>query len=188
MAGPASRKERDQEDQNTVCLGGAALVGRLLHGSSRRTTTPASGASFPKRVMTTAARAFGERCCAAARTSAAVSALDPDPAMWATWKYSSIYCHTDCKPAAANVGLVHADLVAKTGGIGGDLCLQDFGPVFNELATAVAESVTLACEWDIPAVPMGETFDAGKTNVELTVNGVCAECGARVARQPDSAT
>jgi hypothetical protein len=101
---------------------------------------------------------------------AAVAALDPDPTMWTTWSYSSIYCFTEC-PAAAEEGLVHRDLVAKTGGVGGDLCLQDFLPVFNQLATAVAETVTLACEWDIPPVPVGETFDTGKTNVKLALDG-----------------
>jgi len=101
---------------------------------------------------------------------AAVATLDPDPSMWATWSYSSIYCFSEC-PAAAEEGLVHRDLVAKTGGVGGDLCLQDFVPVFNQLATAVAETVTLACEWTIPPVPAGETFDTGKTNVQLMLDG-----------------
>jgi len=100
---------------------------------------------------------------------AAVSALDPDPAMWSTWSYSSIYCFSEC-PDAAEEGLVHRDLVAKTGGVGGDLCLQDFGPVFERLASEVAESVQLACEWAIPAPPDGESFDAAKTNVELTLD------------------
>jgi hypothetical protein len=100
---------------------------------------------------------------------AAVAALDPDPAMWATWSYSSIYCFTEC-PAAAEVGLVHQDLVAKTMGVGGDLCLQDFGPVFEKLATEVAESVQLACEWEIPPPPDDETFDSNKTNVELMLD------------------
>jgi hypothetical protein len=121
---------------------------------------------------------------------AAVAALDPDPAMWASWSYSSIYCFTEC-PAAAEIGLVHQDLVAKTMGVGGDLCLQDFGPVFDKLATEVAESVQLACEWEIPPPPDGETFDSNKTNVELVLDGTmellprlpagttdCAELGA----------
>jgi hypothetical protein len=116
--------------------------------------------------------------------------------MWASWKYSSIYCFTNC-PAAAEIGAVHADLVAKTSGIGGDLCLQNFGPVFDQLATAVAESVSLACEWAIPAVPAGETFDVGKTNVELTLNGTnellprvasASDCGDAAAWHYDNET
>jgi hypothetical protein len=101
---------------------------------------------------------------------AAVGTLDPDPAMWSTWSYSSIYCFSDC-PAAAEIGTVHADLVAKTGGVGGDLCLQDFVTVFDTLAAQVAQSVQLACEWEIPPPPAGETFDAAKTNVELVLEG-----------------
>jgi hypothetical protein len=43
--------------------------------------------------------------------------------------------------------------------------------VFDQLAKAVAEAVTLACDWDIPATPMGEVFDKGKSNVQITLDG-----------------
>jgi hypothetical protein len=121
---------------------------------------------------------------------AAVNALEPtDPSMWASWKYSSIYCFSNCEGVAAEEGLVHRDLVAKTSGVQGDLCLQDFGPVFDELATAVVDSVELACDWSI-SVPAGETFDAAKTNVDVILDGTterlprvtaAADCGTNAA-------
>lgn len=102
---------------------------------------------------------------------AAVAGLEPaGSAMWSSWRYSAIYCFSTC-PAASRIGTVHADLVSRTQGVGGDLCLQDFGPVFDELAKQVAESVTLACDWEIPPPPNGESFDSGKTNVQLAVDG-----------------
>jgi len=125
---------------------------------------------------------------------AAVQALDPDPAMWSDWSYSSIYCFSECVDAAA-IGTVHADLVAKTTGVGGDLCLQDFGPVFTRLAEQVTNAVQLACEWEIPPPPAGETFDATKTNVELVLDGAMellprlpagAECGDLAAWRYDN--
>jgi hypothetical protein len=101
---------------------------------------------------------------------AAVDGLDVGGALWSGWRYSSIYCFTQCEQAA-EIGAVHADLVAKTGGVGGDLCLQDFGPVFDELARQVLEGVQLTCDWEIPAAPSGEVFDAVRTNVELMLDG-----------------
>jgi hypothetical protein len=106
----------------------------------------------------------------------AVSTLDMNPNMWADWRYSSIYCFTQCEFAAA-VGAVHADLVAKTNGVGGDLCLQDFAPVLDQLAAKVVNEVELACDWEIPAAPATETFDAGKTNVELDLDGTLEPLG-----------
>jgi hypothetical protein len=107
----------------------------------------------------------------AAAFIAAVGGLEPsDPLMWSNWNYSSIFCETAC-PAAAAVGLVHADLVQQTGGVKGDLCLQDFKPVFDKLAETVVATVELACEWEIPPVPDGKFFEANKTNVKVTLDG-----------------
>jgi hypothetical protein len=101
----------------------------------------------------------------------AVQALEPtDPTMFSDWRYSSIYCFTACEQAA-QVGAVHRDLVAQTQGIEGDLCLQDFKPVFDALAQQVLEGVMLECDWEIPPPSSGEVFDAMKTNVQLLLDG-----------------
>jgi hypothetical protein len=103
---------------------------------------------------------------------AAVNALEPaGSVMWSDWRYSGIYCFSECEEAAAT-GTVHADLVARTMGVGGDLCLQDFATVFDTLAQKVIETVTLACDWAIPPAPGDEAFDAAKTNVRLNLDGV----------------
>jgi hypothetical protein len=113
---------------------------------------------------------------------AAVAALEPNSAMWSNWRYSGIYCFSMC-PASFAVGTVHADLVSRTMGVGGDLCLQDFGPVFDELAKVVAETVTLSCDWEIPPPPSGETFDKTKANVRIALDGSME----MLAKAPDAA-
>jgi hypothetical protein len=45
------------------------------------------------------------------------------------------------------------------------MCLQDFDPVFDELATAVVASARLNCEWVIPEPPEGEELQANLVNV-----------------------
>lgn len=103
---------------------------------------------------------------------AAVANLEPSSPMWSNWRYSGIYSFTLCPSAQFGaVGAVHADLVQRTGGVAGDLCLQEFALVFDELARKVADEVTLACDWEIPP-PQGGVFDAGKTNVQLALDGV----------------
>ena len=67
--------------------------------------------------------------------------------------------------APDGAGTVYRDLVERTGGVAGDMCLQDFDPVFDELAEAVIESVGLSCEWGIPAPPDGDALDPGLVNV-----------------------
>jgi hypothetical protein len=64
-------------------------------------------------------------------------------------------------------GTVYRDLVEATGGISGDMCLQDFDPVFDVLAGAVVESAELSCEWTIPAPPDGESLNPAMINVEF---------------------
>ena len=105
---------------------------------------------------------------------AAVEGLESDPAsgMWSDWRYSGIYSFTLCPSAASGaVGVVHQDLVDATGGVAGDLCLQEFAPVFDELARQVVASAMLACDWAIPPPPDGEAFDPGRSNVQLTLDG-----------------
>lgn len=69
--------------------------------------------------------------------------------------------------APGGEGAVYRELVTMTGGRSGDLCLQDFAPLFDEFADAVIESAVLSCEWEIPEPPDGETLDPELVNVEF---------------------
>jgi hypothetical protein len=75
-------------------------------------------------------------------------------------------------PLSEEVGQVYLNLVSLTGGVAGDLCDQQFGPVFTQIAQSVQTNVPLACEWEIPPPPEGESFDPTKVNVELDIDGV----------------
>lgn len=110
-----------------------------------------------------------------------------DPALFAEWGFSGIYCFSEC-PEAAEIGTVYQELVAQTQGVGGDLCLQDFAPVFDRLAQAVIGASGIDCAWDIPPPPQGQTFDTGQVNVRYTGSAAApqdifhvdgsAQCGA----------
>ncbi|MFO7567156.1 MAG: hypothetical protein R6X02_31210 [Enhygromyxa sp.] len=80
-------------------------------------------------------------------------------------------CCSGLIPLAADVGEVYLQLAQLTGGVTGDLCEQQFGPVFDQIAQSVLGSTPLACEWDIPDPPEGESFDPTKVNVELHLDG-----------------
>ncbi|HUU00683.1 MAG TPA: hypothetical protein VM425_04485 [Myxococcota bacterium] len=65
-------------------------------------------------------------------------------------------------------GVVYKELVQMTTGVSGDMCLQDFDPVFNELATAVIESARLSCEWAIPDPPEDQELNPALVNVKYS--------------------
>lgn len=94
----------------------------------------------------------------------AVNAFDPP---LPNWKFHGIFSFTDC-PSASAVGTVYRQLVDQTGGVAGDLCTQDFTPVFDALVTSVVQGSSLACDWAIPPPPDGETFSPDKVNVKVT--------------------
>jgi len=100
----------------------------------------------------------------AAAFSTNLVALDPS---FADFAFHGIYSFTQC-PAAAAVGQVYADLVQQTGGIAGDLCLQQFQPVFDQIAQGVIGNSRIDCEWAIPAPPQGETLALNSVNVQYT--------------------
>jgi hypothetical protein len=81
----------------------------------------------------------------------------------------------DCPPAAS-IGQVYMDLIDETGGVLGDLCLQEFEPVFDEISTAVSQ-VAIACSWLIPDPPEGEVFDPDLVNMEIVVDDEVMEIG-----------
>ncbi len=74
-----------------------------------------------------------------------------------------------CNGKSSLRGRVYEKLITQTGGIISDLCMQDFDPVFDELANSVVES-SISCEWEIPSPPEDETLDPAKVNVEFEDN------------------
>jgi hypothetical protein len=100
---------------------------------------------------------------------AIVAYENPDPL---ECSFLGATCCAGFIPLSADIGQVYLDLVNLTGGVSGDLCEQQFGPVFNQIAQSVLGSTPLACEWDIPDPPDGDTFDPTKVNVELLLNGM----------------
>jgi hypothetical protein len=125
----------------------------------------------------------------AATFEANLTALDP--VMFENWSFNGVYCFTQCDQAAA-IGQVYVDLVANTKGVGGDLCLQDFQPVFDRLAEQIimTSGSEITCEWALPAAPKDQSFtrelvsvvrgsDAGGTSplTQVTSAAACAAGG-----------
>lgn len=76
-----------------------------------------------------------------------------------------------CLFLSAAKGQEYIDLVAATMGVYGDLCLQNFGPVFQDIATSVVASSQVPCVYDIPPPDGGGEIDFGKVNVAFTPDG-----------------
>lgn len=74
---------------------------------------------------------------------------------------------TSCCITSAAGGAVYLQLTMATGGIFGNLCDQEFQPIFDAVAEQVIEGSTLACEFTIPPPPEGESFDPMEVNVEF---------------------
>lgn len=92
-----------------------------------------------------------------------------DPQLLGEWTFSGIFCGMDCDEAAA-IGTVYRDLVAATNGVAGELCLQDFQPVFDRLAEEIITNAgsEIACEWEFPVPPEGKTFSSDLVEVRRT--------------------
>lgn len=104
----------------------------------------------------------------AAAFTTAVQGLDPE--LFARWNMNAVYSFSMCPNLAAAIGLVFKDLVAQTGGVEGDLCAQDFQPVFDKLATQIVENAgaELVCEWEIPPAVDGQAFSTELVDVNRT--------------------
>jgi hypothetical protein len=107
-----------------------------------------------------------------------VSSTTPDACIFGGCFFNCVACTNPCcnkaefcTPLSAAEGTVYKQLIMQTTGVYGDLCLQDFGPVFMDMATAVVQSAKLSCEYDIPPPPDMETFDPTKVNVQYTPGG-----------------
>jgi len=101
---------------------------------------------------------------AAASFQSQLQALDPPT--FAGFKFHGIFCYTKCA-TAASIGSVYKTLVQQTVGVSGDLCLQDFKPVFDKLATAVVEGSKVACDIAMPKPPDGKSINPYQVSVEI---------------------
>jgi len=103
------------------------------------------------------------------------------------WTFSGIFCQRECEEAA-EIGTVYQQLVSETMGVAGDLCDQNFAPVFDALASAVIASSGLACQWSIPSAPLGQSFDRSKVNVQYALAGNAPMSLLQVPGAADCAT
>lgn len=76
-------------------------------------------------------------------------------------------CCPNFFPFSAALSEEYIELAQLTGGIFGNLCLQNFGPIFDAVSTAVVSGAALACEYEIPPPPAGMDFDPDEVNVEF---------------------
>jgi len=104
---------------------------------------------------------------AAASFDSQLQALDPPT--FSGYKFHGIFCYTKCA-TAAKAGTVYQTLVQQTGGVSGDLCLQDFKPVFDKLATAVVSGSKISCDIAMPEAPAGKTINPQQVSVEVVAS------------------
>jgi hypothetical protein len=93
-------------------------------------------------------------------------AFDPSHAGYA---FHGIVATEPCGEGA--VGEQYLALAELTGGVIGNLCDQEFQPLFDLLSTAVLEGTSLACTWAMPEAPDGKTIDPSSVEVVLTIDG-----------------
>jgi hypothetical protein len=74
---------------------------------------------------------------------------------------------TSCCITSAAAGAVYIQLTSATGGVFGNLCDQEFQPIFDAVAQQVIQGSAIACEFAIPPPPEGEDFDPMQVNVEF---------------------
>jgi hypothetical protein len=120
----------------------------------------------------------------AALFDAQLRAKDP---MFADYTFHAIACQHDVGPCADD-GDEYWSLVGATGGVWGELANQNFQPVWDQLSTQVAQTATLACEWDLPAPPDGQQFAADQVNVDYAVDGGPSQSLGHVASAADCPT
>jgi hypothetical protein len=77
----------------------------------------------------------------------------------------------------------------QTMGIAGDLCLQDFQPVFDRLAEQIItmSGSEITCEWALPPAPTGKTFAGDLVAVERSVMGATGMPLTRVNSEAECA-
>lgn len=127
----------------------------------------------------------------AAEARAALLALEPPT--FEGFTFHGIYAFTEgegdhCEELSSGEGVQYRELVAETAGVSGDLCLQDFAPVFDALAQAVVGRARLACQYTIPAPPTGTVFDPTRTNVLYSSSAIGTFGMARAASRSACST
>jgi hypothetical protein len=75
-----------------------------------------------------------------------------------------------CVPISIEKGQTYMDLQNQTTGVFGDLCTQNFQPVFADMAAEVIEHTPISCTLDIPTPPNG-VLVPDETNVAYVPNG-----------------
>lgn len=90
-----------------------------------------------------------------------------DPALMEGFFFHGIVQYSSCGYDVDGLCDYRA-LVAATGGVDGDLALQDFEPVWDRVVETIDVVTGLECEWEIPPAPPGKTFDAAQLNVRYT--------------------
>lgn len=113
----------------------------------------------------------------AAEATAGLLAIEPPT--FEGFTFHGIYAFTEgdgdhCEDLSSGEGVQYRQLIAQTHGISGDLCLQDFAPVFDRLAQAVVGQARLACQYTIPEAPAGTVFDPSRTNVIYSSSAIGA--------------
>ncbi|MBI4704763.1 MAG: hypothetical protein HY744_26975 [Deltaproteobacteria bacterium] len=112
----------------------------------------------------------------------AIVASEDDPGGWdCAWNPQP------CCGVSAGEGKVYMQLVQMTQGVFGDLCEQNFQPVWSKLSTQVIANAKIACSWDIPPPPEGEQFDPALVNVEYSVGGGPSQSIGQVPSPADCA-
>ncbi len=81
--------------------------------------------------------------------------------------FNSCINMTTCCGLAADQGTVYQTLIQTTGGVEGNLCEQQFQPIFQAVAQQVIGGATLSCSYEIPPPPEGEVFDKDEVNVSF---------------------
>ena len=80
------------------------------------------------------------------------------PDLLEPWTLNGVFGLSECE-YSDEVGKLFARLVDMTGGVAGDLCEQDFEPVFDSLAQRVVlDTEEIWCEWELPDPVAGQTF------------------------------
>ncbi len=85
--------------------------------------------------------------------------------------FSCLLTPDPCCDVSADEGKVYRELVNFRGGVSGDLCLQDFQPVWSAVSSQIIENAPLECEWVIPEPDGDEPIDPTKVNVQLIIGG-----------------